>query len=95
MFNNLNKEMSEKIIKKQFKLLNKKLAHKNVEVVPTENLINHIITKGTSEEYGAREIVRIINSEIKSKLVDIILFGNLKDGGKSIVDYKDGEIILK
>ncbi len=95
VFNNLNKEMSEKIIKKQFKLLNKKLAHKNVEVVPTENLINHIITKGTSEEYGAREIVRIINSEIKSKLVDIILFGNLKDGGKSIVDYKDGEIILK
>lgn len=95
VFNNLNKEMSEKIIKKQFKLLNKRLAHKNVEVVPTENLINHIITKGTSEEYGAREIVRIINSEIKSKLVDIILFGNLKDGGKSIVDYKDGEIILK
>lgn len=95
VFNNLNKEMSEKIIKKQFKLLNKKLTHKNVEVVPTENLINHIITKGTSEEYGAREIVRIINSEIKSKLVDIILFGNLKNGGKSIVDYKDGEIILK
>lgn len=95
VFNNLNKEMSEKIIKKQFKLLNKKLAHKNVEVVPTENLINHIITKGTSEEYGAREIVRIINSEIKSKLVDIILFGNLKDGGRCIVDYKEGEIILK
>lgn len=95
VFNSLNEEMSEKIIMKQFRLLNEKLAHKNVEVVPTENLIKHIITKGTSEEYGAREIVRIINSEIKSKLVDIILFGKLKNGGKCVVDYKDGEIILK
>lgn len=95
VFNSLNEEMSEKIIMKQFRLLNEKLAHKNVEVVPTENLIKHIITKGTSEEYEPREIVRIINSEVKSKLVDIILFGNLKNGGKCVVDYKDGEIILK
>lgn len=94
VFNNLDREISERIIVKQFKILNERLADKKVELIPTEDLINHIIAKGTSEEYGAREIVRIINSEIKSKLVDVILFGKLKNGGKCTVDYKDKEIVL-
>ncbi|MBQ1189088.1 MAG: hypothetical protein IIX57_01585, partial [Lachnospiraceae bacterium] len=37
--------------------------------------------KGTSTEYGAREMERIIGSEIKPLLVDELLFGSLKKGG--------------
>lgn len=38
--------------------------------------------KGISTEFGAREIERVIQSEIKPLLVDEILFGALKKGGK-------------
>ncbi|MGL5614797.1 MAG: AAA family ATPase [Sarcina sp.] len=93
VFNNLTEEMSEKIVMKQFKILNDKLANKNIEIVPSKELIKYIVAKGTSQEYGAREIVRIINLEIKSKLVDKILFDKKED--KIFVDFKDGEILLK
>ena len=37
--------------------------------------------KGISAEFGAREIERVIQGEIKPLLVDEILFGALKKGG--------------
>ena len=37
--------------------------------------------KGISEEFGAREIERVIQNEIKPLFADEILFGSLKQGG--------------
>lgn len=93
IFNNLNEEMSLKIIEKQFKILNKKLEEKDIQVTPTKSCIEYIKNKGTSEEYGAREIQRIINQEIKTILVDEILFKNLKKGGVCKIDLVNGKII--
>lgn len=95
VFNNLDKVMATKIVEKQFKLLSNKLLDKNIEIVPSAACIEHIKDKGTSIEFGAREISRIIDSEIKSLLVDEILFGKLKKGGKCKVDYKDGKIAIE
>ena len=38
--------------------------------------------KGISTEFGAREIERVIQGEIKPLLVDEILFGEHKKGGR-------------
>lgn len=94
VFNPLNKDMATKIVEKQFKLLRDKLMAKGVELVPTKACIDYINTKGISEEYGAREISRVIDNEVKSILVDEILFGSLKNGGKCKVDYKDKKIVI-
>ena len=95
VFNNLNKEMANKIVQKKFKELQEKLTSKEIELLPTKACIEYIATKGTSYEYGAREIGRIIDNEIKSLLVDEILFGKLKKGGKCKVDYVDNKIVLE
>lgn len=95
VFNSLDKKMATKIVDKEFNILSEKLKDKYVELVPTKKCIEYIIEKGTSEEYGAREISRIINNEIKSLLVDKILFGSLKKGGKCKVDYIDKKINIE
>lgn len=95
IFNNLDKKMATKIVQKQFNLLSEKLRTKNIELLPSKECIEYIEKKGISEEYGAREISRLISSEIKSLLVDEILFGKLKKGGKCKVDYKEDKIIIE
>jgi len=47
-----------------------------------------------SQEFGAREIIRIINSQFKPLLIEEILFGKLSSGGKCRMDVIDGEVKL-
>lgn len=91
-FNSLNKEMATKIVKKQINLLQNKLDNKNITLKASKECINYIVEKGVSEEYGAREIIRVIDKEIKNILVDEILFGKLKKGGICKLIIKDGKI---
>lgn len=95
VFNHVNEEMAKNITLKEIKIFKKLLEPKNISLDFTESCLNHISKKGVSKEYGAREIHRIINSEVKSILVDEILFGKLKDGGNCIIDVEDGKYITK
>ena len=94
VFNDIDKDMSINIVKKQLILFNEKLKKKNINVLFTKEVIEYIAYKGTSKEFGAREILRIINSELKPLLVDKILFDDLKDGIEYEIDYKDREFNL-
>lgn len=87
-FHHVDDKMANNIVKKELNLLKQKLKMKNIDIKFTQKLINHIAKKGVSREYGAREIIRIIDSEIKPLLVDELLFGTLKNGGTCIIDYK-------
>jgi ATP-dependent Clp protease ATP-binding subunit ClpA len=44
--------------------------------------------------YGARPIARKIDQLIKSQLVDELLFGKLKSGGKVEVKIEDGNLLF-
>ena len=57
-----------------------------------DNCAAYLKEKGVSQEYGAREISRIINMEIKPLLVDKILFGKLKKGGNCVIDYVNDQL---
>ncbi|MDO4535027.1 MAG: ATP-dependent Clp protease ATP-binding subunit ClpA [Clostridium perfringens] len=94
VFNDIDNNMSINIVKKQLSLFNEKLRKKNINVSFTKEVIEYIAHKGTSKEFGAREILRIINSELKPLLVDKILFDDLKDGIEYKIDYKDKEFNL-
>jgi DNA polymerase III delta prime subunit len=52
-----------------------KLELKGVPVRKTKALLNYIVDRGTSEEYGARFISKFITREVKSVLADHILEG--------------------
>lgn len=82
VFHGINEEMAGQIVDKKLGELQKMLLKKKVEltVAPESKML--VKRKGVSAEFGAREIERVIQSEIKPLLVEEILFGSLKEGGE-------------
>ena len=93
VFNNLNEEMALNIAKRELDKFNEILSKKNVKVNFDDKCIDFVAKKGISQEYGAREIIRVINQEIKPMFVDEILFGKLSDGGEVAVTVNNDKFI--
>ena len=95
VFHGMNEEMAERIVDKKLSELQKMLSLKNVELTAGAEAKKLVKRKGISAEFGAREIERVIQSEIKPLLVDEILFGTLKDGGKCELAVSDNQFTLE
>lgn len=92
VFNSMDDKMAAQIVDKKLGELQNMLLRKNVELsadAPAKKLIKQ---KGISAEYGAREIERVIRSQVKPLLVDEMLFGALKDGGRCCLTA-EGEVL--
>ena len=87
--------MAMQIAKKALSLLEDKLNAKDLNLEVTEKCYDFIIDRGFSSKYGAREILRIIDQDIKTLFVDEVLFGNLSKGQIITVDVENDKIILK
>ena len=81
VFRSMDEKMAEQIVEKKLGELQKMLLRKNIELIPDAGAKQLLRQKGISVKFGAREIERVIRSEIKPLLVDEILFGALKEGG--------------
>jgi len=89
-FNKLSLEDLEKIVKIELTKLNKLLEPKDVKVSLSPAAVKEV-AKLAHSKFGAREISRVLDKEIKHKLSNEILFGSLKDGGEVKVGFKGGE----
>ena len=92
-FNHLGKEQIYKIIEQQINELKKFLNKKGIELEITSACRDVIAQKGFSEEFGAREIARIIEQEIKDKLIDIVLFRKEQNVTNIFCDVTDNSEI--
>jgi len=81
MFNSMDEEMGAMIADKKLRELGDQLAAKNIRFTADRRARELLLKKGVSQEFGAREIDRVIRNEIKPLFVDEILFGSLKKGG--------------
>ena len=81
IFNSMDDEMAESIIRKKLSELSEMLRVKNISLEVDDKAFRLIKKKGINEEYGAREVERVIRNEIKPLFVDSILFGELRNGG--------------
>ena len=98
VFNSINEKMAEQIVEKKLDELKALLLQKNVKLTVDINSKKLVKKKGISKEFGAREIERVIQSEIKPLLVDEILFGELVNGGGcklTVADDKFDIVITK
>jgi len=91
-FNHLSLEVVEKIVDTEIAKVNKQMASKSITIKLTKKARNYIAKRGYSDSYGAREIARVIDKEIKEALTDEILFGELKNGGTVKVNYKEEKL---
>ena len=91
-FNHLSLEVVEKIVDTEIAKLNKQMESKKITIKLGKKARNYIAKTGYSDSYGAREVARVIDREIKEALTDEILFGQLKDGGTVKVNYKQEKL---
>ncbi|MDE7313641.1 MAG: AAA family ATPase [Eubacterium sp.] len=85
VFRGMDAPMAERIVEKKLGELAQMLLRKQVELTADAAAKKLILKKGVSAEYGAREIERVIRSEIKPLFVDEMLFGALKQGGRCVL----------
>jgi ATP-dependent Clp protease ATP-binding subunit ClpA len=90
----MDKQMATLILKKKLRELETKLEAKHVKMTLTEDAFDHLLKEGYTQEYGAREMDRVIAQQLKPLLMREILFGNLKQGGTVTVDVKDGSLAI-
>ena len=82
VFHGMDETMAEQITEKKLGELQTLLLQKKVTLTVDAATKALVKKKGITTEFGAREIDRVIQNEIKPLLVDEILFGKLKKGGK-------------
>ncbi|PIE97758.1 MAG: ATP-dependent Clp protease ATP-binding subunit ClpA [Treponema sp.] len=79
-FHQLNTEAAKQIVVTEIKKLNNMLAEKGRSVKCDDNIMLYFVEKGYSREFGARNISRMIEKELITPLVDLILFDEIKEG---------------
>jgi ATP-dependent Clp protease ATP-binding subunit ClpA len=101
IFHDMNRSMAELILDKKLAQLNEKLILKKVSMTLSNAAKEHLLKNGFSEEYGGREIERVITTQLKPLLMRDILFGNLRNGGEVTIDVdnqtaeKEASLIIK
>ena len=95
VFNDMDEQMAKLILGKKLRELNAKLAAKSVSITLTNEGHQHLLKSGYSKEYGAREMDRVIQQQLKTMLMREILFGKLKKGGEATVDLQNGILTIK
>lgn len=87
-------KMAGMILDKKLRELQEKLTLKNVVMKLSADARKHLLDEGFTREYGAREMDRVIASQLKPLLMREILFGKLKKGGETRLDLHDGKLII-
>ena len=89
-FNPLSQKEILRIVDKNIFDLNSQLKEKGVEIKLQKSAKEFLGKEGFSEELGARPLGLLIQKEIKNRLSDLMLFGELKNGGVISFFYKNG-----
>ncbi len=95
MFRPLSQKDVREIVKLQLHGLLNKLEEKDIHLVPSEELIDHISSTGFDPQFGARPIKRMIQKELLNELSKQIIAGTLETGTPQVIDVFDGRIVLR
>jgi ATP-dependent Clp protease ATP-binding subunit ClpA len=91
-FKQLTPEAMGRVVLKFVKEVETQLADKKVQVELTPAALAWLAEKGFDKLFGARPLARLLQTELKDKLADELLFGKLAKGGRVRVDAVDGAL---
>ncbi|MDE6917744.1 MAG: AAA family ATPase [Lachnospiraceae bacterium] len=94
VFHSMDDTMAAQITEKKLGELRDMLLKKKVELSVDTAAKALLKKKGITTEFGAREIDRVIQGEVKPLLVDEILFGKLKKGGMCSLTAAEERFLL-
>jgi ATP-dependent Clp protease ATP-binding subunit ClpC len=71
-----------------------RLQQRDIVLDATEAAVAWIAENGYEPEYGARPLRRLIQRELDDRIADLLVSGELVDGGTVNVDARDGELVV-
>lgn len=89
VFQALNLPIMGQIVDKLMGEIKIQLTSKNVTLNLTEKARELLAKRGYDKKYGARPLARLIQTEIKDKIADEILFGKLEKGGSISIGFRN------
>jgi ATP-dependent Clp protease ATP-binding subunit ClpA len=93
-FNKLDDISLRRIVNERILDIESLIKDKNIKLVPTENLIDHILSLNTDSKYGARKIAKIVDSTIKYPLSVQLLTGNIINGSTVNLDWFNNDLVI-
>jgi ATP-dependent Clp protease ATP-binding subunit ClpA len=94
-FQSLDKNLLLQVIRKFISELEAQLLKKTISMEVYPDAIEWLFEKGYDPAYGARPFARVIDENIKRRLVDDILFGKLQNGGRVTVSIDGGDLKIE
>jgi ATP-dependent Clp protease ATP-binding subunit ClpB len=90
VFHSLSEAELKKILEIQLERLRSRLAERHIDIELTAEAATHLAREGYDPVYGARPLKRAIQKELETPIGRRLLAGEIKDGDKVIVGWKDG-----
>jgi len=93
-FNALDQGIMEQVVDKFMDELKTQLSVKRITLELSQDAGKWLAKNGHDPRYGARPLGRLIQSEIKDRLSDQILFGQLEKGGHISIGLEDDRLVF-
>ncbi len=84
----------EQIVDIQLKQIQARLAERHIQIALEPAAREHIAKEGFDPDFGARPLKRLMQKVILDKLADKIIRGELKDGSKVKVNFKNNTLVV-
>jgi ATP-dependent Clp protease ATP-binding subunit ClpC len=95
VFHNLTMEELEEIVELELDKICKRLEEQEIVLDATPDARAFLAKEGYSEEFGARNLRRMVQQAIEDELSDGILSGTFSHGDHVRIMLQDGEIVLQ
>lgn len=91
----LDQKVMEQVVEKFIGLLRSQLAERKVSLRLSAKAREWLAKKGYDPKFGARPLDRLIQVEVKDKLADALLFGELVSGGTVSIGVKQDALSFR
>jgi len=91
-FGDLAPDVMGKVVDKFVSELEAQLGERRVKIALSEDARDWLARKGYDPLFGARPMQRVIQTELKDRIVDDLLFGSLAKGGRIRVGVRDDRL---
>jgi ATP-dependent Clp protease ATP-binding subunit ClpC len=95
IFNSLDKESLDKIVKIELQKLMNRLKELKMSFVFDDTLVNYISKVGFDAVYGARPIKRAIQDEVEDLISELVLNGDVVEDHEYSITVEEDKVIVK
>ena len=95
LFHALGREQIRSIVSLQLERVKRMARGQDITLEVDDSLLDHLATAGFRPEFGARELRRLIRSELETRLASALLGGEVSEGDTVRARWNAGQVVLE